>query len=60
MNCKGCGRKRSWPNLGYYPGIYLQGQRKITKTIVRIAGIQVEILNMTLPKTKQEWSTFGD
>jgi hypothetical protein len=23
MNCKGCGRTRSWPNLRYYPDIFL-------------------------------------
>jgi hypothetical protein len=27
-NWKGCGRKRSWPNLRYYPSIFLQGLRK--------------------------------
>jgi hypothetical protein len=31
MNGKGCGRKRSWPNLRYYPGICLEGLRKATK-----------------------------
>jgi hypothetical protein len=33
MNWKGCGRKRSWPNLIYYPGIYLQELRKPTKDL---------------------------
>jgi hypothetical protein len=28
MNCKGYGRKRSWPFLRYCPGIYLEGLRK--------------------------------
>jgi hypothetical protein len=28
MNCKGCGRKRSWPNLKYYPDIFLEGLNK--------------------------------
>jgi hypothetical protein len=32
MNRKGYGRKRSWPNLIYHPGIYLDGLTKITKT----------------------------
>jgi hypothetical protein len=32
MNWKGCGRKRSWPNLRYYTGICLEGLRKTTKT----------------------------
>jgi hypothetical protein len=31
MNWKGFERKRSWPNLRYYPGIYLEGTEKITK-----------------------------
>jgi hypothetical protein len=31
MNLKGYGRKRSWPNLRYYPEIYLEGLRKTTK-----------------------------
>jgi hypothetical protein len=33
MNWKGCGRKWSWPNLKYYPGICLEGLRKATKTL---------------------------
>jgi hypothetical protein len=32
MNWKGCGRKRSWPNLRYYLGICL-GLRKTTKNL---------------------------
>jgi hypothetical protein len=31
MNWKGCGRKRSWPNLRYYLTICLDGLRKTTK-----------------------------
>jgi hypothetical protein len=31
-NWKGCGRKRSWPNLRYSPGIFLEN-RKITKKL---------------------------
>jgi hypothetical protein len=30
MNLIGCGRKPSWPNLRYYPGICLEGLRKAT------------------------------
>jgi hypothetical protein len=30
------GRKLSWPNLRYYPGIYLEGQRRITKNLRRV------------------------
>jgi hypothetical protein len=33
MNWKGCGRKLLYPNLRYYPGIYLEGLRKTTKTL---------------------------
>jgi hypothetical protein len=42
MNWKGSGRKRSWPNLRYYHGIFLEGQNKTTQ-IVRIAGLRVDI-----------------
>jgi hypothetical protein len=31
MNWKGCGRKRSWPDVRYFPGICLEGVRKTTK-----------------------------
>jgi hypothetical protein len=31
MNWKGFERKRSWPNLRYYPNICLEGLRKTTK-----------------------------
>jgi hypothetical protein len=31
MNWKGCGSKRSRPNLWYYADIYLEGPRKTTK-----------------------------
>jgi hypothetical protein len=33
INWKGCGWKRSWPNLRYYPGICLEGLRKTTKIL---------------------------
>jgi hypothetical protein len=33
MNCKGFERKRAWSNLRYYPGIRLEGLRKITKNL---------------------------
>lgn len=32
MSWKVCGRKRSWPNLRYYPGICLKGLRKQRET----------------------------
>jgi hypothetical protein len=31
MNCKGYGRKRSWPNLRYYLVIFLERLSKTTK-----------------------------
>jgi hypothetical protein len=30
---EGSRRKRSWPNLKYYPGICLEGTRKTTKSL---------------------------
>jgi hypothetical protein len=33
MNWKECGRKRSWPNLRYYPNICLEDLRKSTKNL---------------------------
>jgi hypothetical protein len=42
-NWKGFGRKWSWPNLRYYPGIHLEGLRKTTENSVRIASLQAEI-----------------
>jgi hypothetical protein len=30
---KGCGRKGSWPNLRYYPSIFLEGLSKTTKNV---------------------------
>jgi hypothetical protein len=32
----GRGRNRSWPNLGYYPGICLYGLRKTTKNLSQV------------------------
>jgi hypothetical protein len=31
MNCEGCGRTQSWPNLSYHPYTCLEGLRKTTK-----------------------------
>jgi hypothetical protein len=33
MNWKLRGRKRSWPNLRYYPGIFLEEQRNTTNIL---------------------------
>jgi hypothetical protein len=32
-NRKGCGRKRLWPNLRYYPGIFVDGLKKTMKNL---------------------------
>jgi hypothetical protein len=33
MNWKGYGTKQSWPNLRYYPNIFLEGLRKLQKNL---------------------------
>jgi hypothetical protein len=33
MNWNGCGRRRSWPNLRYYPSICLEGPKKTTRNL---------------------------
>jgi hypothetical protein len=43
IHFKECGKKRSWPNLRHYPGIWLEGLRKTTKKRVRVTGLQAEI-----------------
>jgi hypothetical protein len=46
MNWKGCGRKRLWPNLRSYPGICLEGLRKIhieRSQDVRSAGVDLNL-----------------
>jgi hypothetical protein len=53
MNWKGHGRKWSWPNLRYYPGIFLEGLRKNMKELV-IAILHADILIQDIPNTKQK------
>jgi hypothetical protein len=48
------GRKWSWPNLRYYPGIFLEGLRKPWKTSVRIGSLWAEIWGQDLLNIKQE------
>jgi hypothetical protein len=36
MNWKGYGRKQSRPNIRHYPGIWLEGLRKTTKSLSRV------------------------
>jgi hypothetical protein len=45
VNWKVCGRTRSWPNLRYYPGIYLEGLRKTTKTLSHYSRYPVKDRN---------------
>jgi hypothetical protein len=54
MNSRGCGRKRSFPNLRFYPGICLEGLRKTTKASVRIAGLRAEVWAQDLPNRKKK------
>jgi hypothetical protein len=42
MNWKECGTKLPWPNLRYYPSIYLEILGKIMK-ILRIPSVLSEI-----------------
>jgi hypothetical protein len=50
MNWKVCGRKRSWPNIRYYPGNCLQGLRKTTKDLSHDSRSLVRDLNTGSPK----------
>jgi hypothetical protein len=55
MNWEGYGRKRSWPNLRYYPGIYLDGLRKATKNLSQDIRSRSRDLNLgSAPNMKQE------
>jgi hypothetical protein len=52
INCKGCGKKWSWPNLRHYPGMCLEGLRKTSKPPSGdlVSGSRLE------PWTTQIWS----
>jgi hypothetical protein len=45
MNLKGCGRKRSWPNVRNPPDICREGLRKNTKTLSQDSWCAGEDLN---------------
>jgi hypothetical protein len=49
-SCEGCGRKRSWPNYRYYPGICLEGLRTIMKNIRQDSRSPGQDLNPGLPE----------
>jgi hypothetical protein len=62
MNWKGCRRKRSWPNLRYYSGIYLYGLKKPTKNLSRIASLRADIYTrvyrIRLPRRWVVWIIY--
>jgi hypothetical protein len=53
MSWKGCGRKRSWRNSVYIPGICLKGLGKITKTI----GCDSLYLGLNSKRGCAEWKS---
>jgi hypothetical protein len=53
MNWKGCGKKRSWPNLRYYPSICLEGLRKTTKNLSQDTRSPVRDLNPGPPEYEE-------
>jgi hypothetical protein len=53
MNWKGCGGKRSWPNLRYCPRICLEGLRR-NKNKVRLVALRDEIWTKDLQNMKQK------
>jgi hypothetical protein len=55
MNWKEYGRKWSWPNLKYYPGICLDGLSKTTETSVTFAGLRAEIWIPDLQNKQERW-----
>jgi hypothetical protein len=52
------GRKRSWPNLRYYCGIWLDGLGKITKTLRKIV-VTFEARTEPFTETPQKRYPFG-
>jgi len=47
-NWTGNARKWSWPNLRYYPDIYLDGLKKITnETLFTMEGVLTEVTAYT-------------
>jgi hypothetical protein len=54
MKWKGCGRKRSRSHLRYYPGICLEGLRKITKILSQDSLSKGRDLNSGPPECEVE------
>jgi hypothetical protein len=50
VNWKGFGRKRSWTNLGKYPGICVEGLRKATKVLIQDSRSPCRDLNPGPPE----------
>jgi hypothetical protein len=50
MNWKGFGRKRSWPNLQYYPHIHLDRLRKTMRNVSKDGGSPGRDLNLGPPE----------
>jgi hypothetical protein len=53
-NLNGGGRKRPWSNLRCYPGIFLEGLKKTTKTSVKIADLLAQISTRHFKNKKQK------
>jgi hypothetical protein len=49
MNWKGYERNRLWPNLRYYPGIYMEGLRKTTNNLSQDSRSAGQALNSGRP-----------
>jgi hypothetical protein len=54
MNWTWCGNKLSSCNVGYYPDLYVEGLREITKTSIRKVGVLAEISTGLLPNASQK------
>jgi hypothetical protein len=56
-----CGRKQLWPNLRYYPGIFVEGLRKTTNILSQGIWSPGQDLNqdLNLPNTQPGHSVFA-
>jgi hypothetical protein len=51
MNWKGYGRKWSWPNFRYYPGICVEELRKTMKNLIQYSSWSLNLdLNLGPPE----------
>jgi hypothetical protein len=60
VNWKGCERKRSWPNLSSYPGLYLEILRKTTKTSQDNPSLELGISHIGSRDVNHLTTTFGN